>query len=132
MTSSSFKEGFGDRLRAARERAGLTLRELGESARIDYSQISRYEQGLALPRPGTVIRLAAVLAVPPEHLREGTDIRLVDLERPDGTLFAKVSFSDAEFAEFQRASDLSGVPVEDVIKNIILTGMGKTGLNRMK
>lgn len=123
---------FAARLREARFRAGLTQRHLSDALGISHTQVARYERGMSLPRPGIMLRMAECLGVPLEHLTEDAHIQLVQLERSDGSNFATVSFSDGEFAEITRAAQLSGIPVEDVIKNIILTGMGKTGLNRMK
>ncbi|EFF47355.1 helix-turn-helix domain-containing protein [Xanthomonas citri] len=71
MTATPFADGFYDRLRNARERAGLTQRELGAEADVNYSQISRYEHGTAFPRPGVLLRLAKATGVSPEYLRSG-------------------------------------------------------------
>jgi transcriptional regulator with XRE-family HTH domain len=59
----------GDRLRAARENAGLTCQEL--AAKLELSSPARirvWERGFERPRPRFVPRLAAVLGVQPLHL----------------------------------------------------------------
>ena len=59
----------GDRLRAAREDAGLTREEL--AAKLELSSPARirvWERGFERPRPRLVPRLAAVLGVEPLHL----------------------------------------------------------------
>ena len=58
------------RLRAIRERAALTQRELAEQAGITPVQVSRIERGEAEPYPSTVRKLAAVLKVKPAELME--------------------------------------------------------------
>ncbi len=58
------------RLRAVRERAALTQRELASKAGVTYVQISRIERGEAEPYPGTVRKLAAALGVTPSDLME--------------------------------------------------------------
>lgn len=62
---------FGERLAYARKAAGLTQRQLAKRAEINYSQISRYEQDLSMPRPSGFLSLCKVLMVPLEWLREG-------------------------------------------------------------
>jgi len=52
---------LGDRLRLARERQGLTLRELADRARIDFSLLAKYERGIHRPRPATVAQIAKIL-----------------------------------------------------------------------
>jgi transcriptional regulator with XRE-family HTH domain len=49
-------------LRAARHAAGLTLREVGDSARLDPSAIGHYEAGRASPSPSALVRWRAALA----------------------------------------------------------------------
>ncbi len=58
------------RLRAVRERAALTQRELAAKAGVTYVQISRIERGEAEPYPGTVRKLATALGVAPTDLME--------------------------------------------------------------
>lgn len=62
---------FATRVRNARLRAGLSMRELGERAGVNYTQISRYESGAAAPRPGQMLRLADALGVSVEELSTG-------------------------------------------------------------
>lgn len=58
------------RLRAVRERAALTQRELALKAGITPVQISRLERGEDAPRPPTVRKLAEALGVAPADLME--------------------------------------------------------------
>lgn len=52
---------LGDRLRLARERQGLTLRELANQASIDFSLLAKYERGIHRPRPATVAQISKIL-----------------------------------------------------------------------
>lgn len=54
-------EDFPDALRHARERAGMTQRQLADLVEINHAQLSRYEGGAAEPRPGVLRRLETCL-----------------------------------------------------------------------
>ncbi|MDP9366883.1 MAG: helix-turn-helix domain-containing protein [Chloroflexota bacterium] len=56
-------DGFGERLRRARERVGLGQRDLAAAAGIGVATVARLEVGQTHPRPVTVRRLAAALGV---------------------------------------------------------------------
>ncbi|MDP9469236.1 MAG: helix-turn-helix domain-containing protein [Chloroflexota bacterium] len=56
-------DGFGERLRRARERIGLGQRDLAAGAGVGVATVARLELGQHRPRPGTVRRLAGVLGV---------------------------------------------------------------------
>lgn len=59
---------FDHPIRRARLRAGLTLKRLGQQARIHFTKLSMIENGLE-PRPDELARLAGVLGVPPTNLQ---------------------------------------------------------------
>jgi len=61
---------MGLRIRALRERKGLSLRELAKQAGVDFSTIHRIEKGDELPRFGTLEKLAAALNVSVRDLIE--------------------------------------------------------------
>jgi transcriptional regulator with XRE-family HTH domain len=65
------------RLREARERKGISQRQLGVDAGLDRfvasTRINRYEQGVHHPDPVTVQRMADVLRVPAAYLFAGDD-----------------------------------------------------------
>ena len=65
--------GFAGRLRAARELAEMTQATLAERIGKDQSQVSQWERGVCLPKPGTSIRLALALQVNPVWLRWGDE-----------------------------------------------------------
>lgn len=55
--------GFGERLRAERERAGLSRRELAERAKTHHNTIAKMEQGAQEPAWPLVLALARALGV---------------------------------------------------------------------
>jgi transcriptional regulator with XRE-family HTH domain len=65
------------RLREARERKGLSQKELGIAAGLDRfvasTRINRYERGVHHPDPVTLQRLADTLGVPPAYLVASDD-----------------------------------------------------------
>ncbi len=67
------KKIFGGRLRALRNNAGLTQRQLAEKSGYTTSVIARYEAGGVLPRPQAIEKLAAALGVPVADL-DGSNI----------------------------------------------------------
>ncbi len=58
----------GEKLRRARMRAALTLRELADASGVDHGTIWQLESGRRGARPSTVRKLAAALAVQPADL----------------------------------------------------------------
>ncbi len=56
-------DGLGERLRRARERLGLSQRDLAAAAGVGAATVTRLELGQTHPRPVTVRRLAAALGV---------------------------------------------------------------------
>ena len=67
----------GLRLKTARDRRGLTMTQLAESAGVGTSTINQIEKGLTQPRGDTVEKLARSLSVPRAWLAYG------DGEKPD-------------------------------------------------
>jgi len=62
---------LGERLFEARDRAGLTLRELGQRAGVSWSTISAIEKGKQSAMAETIERLAIALGVRPCWLAFG-------------------------------------------------------------
>ena len=58
------------RMKAERLRRGWSQADVGYRARIQPSEISRLERGLAVPYPSQLKRLARVLQVPAEQLTQ--------------------------------------------------------------
>ena len=61
----------GLRLKTARDRRGLTMTQLAESAGVGTSTINQIEKGLTQPRGDTVEKLARSLSVPRAWLAYG-------------------------------------------------------------
>lgn len=69
---------FGERLRAARKKRGMTLRELGESIDRTESVVQRYESGVIANLDNEIIaKLANVLNVNPAYLMGWTDVNTI-------------------------------------------------------
>lgn len=64
-------EKLGERLFEARDRAGLTLRELGQRSGVSWSSISAIEKGRQSATVETIERLALALGVRPSWVAFG-------------------------------------------------------------
>jgi Zn-dependent peptidase ImmA (M78 family)/transcriptional regulator with XRE-family HTH domain len=84
-SSQAAADFSGDRLRLARYRAGLNIRELAETVGLSSGAISQYETGRATPTPAGVARLAMATGVPAAFLTFGT--RAVSMAGLEGTHF---------------------------------------------
>ena len=94
-------EVFGAFLRDKRRSAGVSQRKLAELAGVDFSYISKIENGrLPAPAADTLVRLATHLACPPEELLAAAQ------KLPDG-VGANVSSDPAAVRFLQEASDLA-------------------------
>lgn len=67
-----------ERLALARRRAGLTKRELSESAKLSVKSISSYETGHTTPQPETVEQLSVALGFPHSFFYRASSDRLQD------------------------------------------------------
>src|SRR5947209_1538131 len=66
--------GFGRRLRAIREAAGISQTELGERAGgMSLQQVAKYERSVSEPSWSVAVRLADALGVSLDALREASD-----------------------------------------------------------
>lgn len=65
----------GERLRRARDRAALTIRELAERSGVSASTIWHLEAGRREARPSTARKLAEILGVAPAELLAGPAAR---------------------------------------------------------
>lgn len=67
--------GFGDQLRTARERAGLSQQELADKAGISIDSVQNWEQGRTRPRLPALGQLAQALGV-------SLDVLVIGGEKP--------------------------------------------------
>lgn len=72
---------FHTRLKAARARSGLSLREVKEKAGCSHSYVSRLEHGYDLPTAAIVAKLSVALDTDADELCELAGILPVDVER---------------------------------------------------
>ena len=83
----AFRKSFGKALRAAREAAGLTQRQLAEKADVADKYLSRVEVGAATPSIFVASKFAAALGLPldilttaaasPEHVEIAAVVQLL-------------------------------------------------------
>ena len=66
--SDSTAQRLGEFLRAQRQLAGLSLRQLAELARVSNPYLSQVERGLHEPSLRVLTSLAQALGIPPQHL----------------------------------------------------------------
>lgn len=59
---------FGEKLRALRERRGLTLRQLGAHLEVSNTFVLSLEQGKKTPNAATILKIADFFAVSLEQL----------------------------------------------------------------
>lgn len=62
---------FGENLRGARHKAGLSQDTLAKRADVDRSALSGYERGRREPNLRTIVKLARALQVPADTLMRG-------------------------------------------------------------
>ncbi|MDX5473925.1 MAG: helix-turn-helix domain-containing protein [Bacillaceae bacterium] len=62
----------GENIKAHRERANLTVRELARKIRVGSATIEKYESGEQTPDVQTILKLSTVLDVPASELLENT------------------------------------------------------------
>lgn len=69
--SDALTRKFGENLRRARNRSGLSQEEVGKLACLHRTEIGMLERGIRLPKIDTLIKLSAALDVTPAKLLEG-------------------------------------------------------------
>jgi len=69
---------FGERLKVARHRAGLSTRALAEKAGVSAMAVSKYERGLDVPSSDVLIRLSRALGVRVEFLLRRSTVQLAE------------------------------------------------------
>lgn len=89
---------FTERLRSAREKAGLTIQALAEMLSVDMSTVSRWESGTREPGLKTVVDIAEKLDVPSDYL--------LGLSDSDGSS-QNLSINDRAKAILERVRDKS-------------------------
>lgn len=65
---TSIGAGLGEAVRLRREQRGMGQEQLAAALGVRQQTVSRWENGLAVPRPGRVVELARVLGLEPSAL----------------------------------------------------------------
>lgn len=68
----------GERIKAARKKAGLTQKSLGEKCNMPDSQIRQYELGMVNPKIDTLNRIAEALSIPIAELMDPSLLSLTN------------------------------------------------------
>lgn len=77
---------FSDKIKVAREQAGLTQQQLADSTGVSKRTIASYESGGAIARASTMLKLAKVLNVSSKYLSDNSCLDpMADIEK-DGYL----------------------------------------------
>lgn len=109
---------FGERLKLARKRSGLSLRGLAET--IDHAvsaqAIGRYERGEMLPGSTTALKLAKALDVPLSYLFSPSEIRL------EGVEFRKTAATRAQERAMVEAAVLGSIDRYLLIEDLLAIG----------
>jgi transcriptional regulator with XRE-family HTH domain len=84
--SPANSDALGARLRAERERRGMTLREMARRAGVSPSLISQIERGLAAPSVGTLYAMTTVLGLVMDELFRGAKQAGAPLEQHGNAL----------------------------------------------
>jgi len=89
---------FGEALRTVRREANVSQRALANGAGVDFSYISKLENGhLPAPAADTVVKICEVLGVPPERLLSLTGKLPTDVQEVvGGSLAAQQFLRDAQ------------------------------------
>jgi len=101
-------KGFGERLRALREKRQLSQQDLARLTGIHLGQISRYERGVILPSAETAVLLCRSLHITADFLLFGDRIKEEPLEIENLRLLER----------FRRLSEMGRDQQETAIKLI--------------
>lgn len=77
MDKNIFAVKIGSNIKELRESLGLSQNDLASRTGCSFSQISKYERGLNVPRGETIERIAAALKVPKERITSVYDPKQV-------------------------------------------------------
>lgn len=98
-------ENFNDNLRAARERKGMTQKELAENIGVAKSTYSLYESGNREPNVQTIKKIADILNVSADELLGIDDSPITIAAHFDGTEYTEAELDKIkEFAAFVKAT----------------------------
>jgi transcriptional regulator with XRE-family HTH domain len=97
---------FGEALRTLRREASISQRALADGVGVDFSYISKLENGhLPAPAADTVVKICKVLCIPPERLLSLTGKLPTDVQETVGGSHAA--------QQFMRDAQLMGITEEE-------------------
>ena len=73
--NAAFARAFGEAVREAREKLGISQEDLGFESGLDRTYISGIERGVRNPTLKTILRICRALGVRPSRLLRGTEER---------------------------------------------------------
>ncbi|MBZ3666648.1 helix-turn-helix domain-containing protein [Pseudomonas monteilii] len=119
------KGTFAETLARLRAEKGLTQRQLGSSAGVAWSMISKYESGQSTPRLKILMRLAEALGVSVEELQgqapESRTVTLI-LEEPGGDDMP-LTIDRSALELLQKAAEETGKPLGEIVSDTLLWGL---------
>lgn len=80
---------IAERLKLARQSAGMSLREAAECADLSHTAIANYERGTAIPSSAVLIKLAEAFGVRVEYFFRQRETRLAEVEYRKGSRLAR-------------------------------------------
>lgn len=103
--------GFGERLKAARERCGFTQQYVADLMKIDKSTYCGYETGKRQPDVQKIKQLSKILGVSGDELLEtGFNVD----KTPTGAGEGRISDDDIKFALFGGGGEITDAMYEEV------------------
>lgn len=93
-TSNPWKIFLGKKLRQAREKSGMTASDVEDMTGINFSTLSRWENGHNSPPPDKLAELAYVYNVDPSWFWMDEEDAYPELKRKSGMLFVGVENPD--------------------------------------
>ena len=119
ITDRPHLRSFGDRLRAARVSAGLTLKEVAELIGYTWVGVERWEKNVCRPKPGVLWHLCSVYEIPltsfelasrPQPGRPGIRAELAESLLTEGGLASLGENRSAFAGGPSRANRSNGIP----------------------
>lgn len=114
---------FSDRLRAAREAAGVSQKKLADIVRAAQSTIAGYETGRTEPDLPTIERIAAALGMTPGALAFGEDagrVPTVQLDRPAPVVLGEDEFVAVPSYDIRAAAGDGAVNFDEQPRHFLL------------
>ena len=96
---------IGEKLRTARQRRQMSLRELADKAEVSASMLSQIETGKAYPSVRSIYSIAAALTVPVDYFFPEPDGKEAVAQGPDSNAASELTASELRDAKVNKAPD---------------------------